>query len=120
MTQEKNEWPIIRKDLVDKVDLMVDTLDGLTTVLKEKEKSSASINITMQKNIQSHQDALYGFMNDKGEWVKGLVQLVGDGEERRKKMDKSLGWAFYGMLTAIGVSLWDTIIKFGKFVTGHA
>jgi len=96
--QQDSEWPLIRKDLLAKLDTFIDE------------------SRTSQKN---HNDALYGFMDDKGQWRKGLVQIVQDSEKRKNTVEKVAGWLLYGVLMAVGIAIVDVLSKFWVFITKH-
>ena len=102
--QNEDEWPRIRKSLVDSINELI-----------RVNKKLVEDNLIM---MQNHHDALYGFRNDKGDWVKGVIQISNENEDRRKKVEEKMGWAIYGVLMAVGISVWDVVVKFWHFITG--
>jgi hypothetical protein len=111
MNQDQ-EWPRIRQTLVDSINESIKVNEELIRVNKKLVED----NLIM---MQNHHDALYGFRNDKGDWVKGVIQISNENEDRRKKMEEKMGWAIYGVLMAVGVSVWDVVTKFWHFITGQ-
>ena len=72
-----------------------------------------------KKVQQNHNDALYGFMNDKNEWIKGVVQISQEIENRKKTAYKMAGWFLFALFSAIAIVLVDVFLKFWRFITGQ-
>lgn len=119
MSDQQDDWPYIRKATIDNLREMTEMLTSLRDATVEKEKAYTETSLRLQNSLQSHHDALYGFRNDQGEWVDGIISIVSVGEKRRKSFQRNVGYALAGMLTSVGVSLWTIVVKFSEYMAKH-
>lgn len=120
---QDQQWPKIRQDLVYEINSMKATIEAFKLVAIEKEKSYTAMTIEFQKIFKSHNDALFGYRDDNGKWVKGLIQIVQDNDNARKeekhRKDKIIGWLIVGIFSAVGLAIVDVAGKFWRFITGQ-
>lgn len=118
------KWPRIQESLVNTIEEMKETLEAFKEVSLVKEKTYSDLIIEVRSNLKNHHDALYGYMNMEGVWIKGIIQTSQEETKIREaskiKVDKAIGWLLIGIFTALGVSIIDIFFKFWKFITGQS
>lgn len=106
--ENKEEWPEIRRDLVEELRRSNDQMKLVADRLAH-----------IQDNLQNHHDVLYGFrMKDTGEWRDGVLQLMSDYRIKQKETNRRFSIAFTAGAPIMMAAAWDFLTKIVKIITG--